>query len=46
MIISLVPFVKLAADFGHQDELLGLLEEDKYSTMEEMATIKMNKCIL
>ena len=43
--ISLVPFVKLAADFGHQDELLGLLEEDKYSAMEEMATIKMNKRI-
>lgn len=41
--ISLESFVKLAAALGYQDELLGLLKEDKYSTMEEMETIKMNK---
>ena len=41
--ISLESFVKLAAALGYQDELLGLLKENKYSTMEEMETIKMNK---
>lgn len=41
--ISLESFVKLATALGYQDELLGLLKEDKYSTMEEMETIKMNK---
>lgn len=41
--ISLESFVKLATALGYQDELLALLREDKYSTMEEMETIKMNK---
>lgn len=41
--ISLESFVKLAAALGYQDELIGLLKEAKYSTMEEMETIKMNK---
>ena len=41
--ISLESFVRLASALGYQDELIGLLQEDKYSTMEEMETIKMNK---
>ena len=41
--ISLESFVRLASALGYQDELIDLLQEDKYSTMEEMETIKMNK---
>ena len=41
--ISLESFVKLAMALGYQDELIGLFREDKYSTMEEMETIKKNK---
>lgn len=41
--ISLESFVKLASALGYQDELIGLFKEDKYSTMEEMEMIKMNK---
>lgn len=41
--ISLESFVKLAMALGYEEELVGLFKEDKYSTMEEMNTIKKNK---
>lgn len=41
--ISLESFVKLSMALGYQDELISLLKDDKYSTMEEMETIKKNK---
>lgn len=41
--ISLESFVKLAMALGYQDEILGVFKECKYSTMEEMETIKKNR---
>lgn len=41
--ISLKSFVRLAMALGYEEELDGLLREDKYKTMEEMETIKKNK---
>lgn len=41
--ISLESFVKLSMALGYQEELIDLLKEDKYTTMEEMETIKKNK---
>jgi len=41
--ISLESFVKLSMALGYQDELINLLRDDKYSTMEEMEAIKKNK---
>lgn len=41
--ISLESFVKLSMALGYQDELINLFKDDKYSTMEEMETIKRNK---
>jgi len=41
--ISLESFIKLASALGYQDELINFFKDDKYSTMEEMETIKMNR---
>lgn len=41
--ISLESFVKLAMALGYQEELTGLFNEEKYSTMDEMELIKKNK---
>ena len=41
--ISLESFVKLSMVLGYQNELINLFKDDKYSTMEEMETIKKNK---
>ncbi|MGM9736333.1 MAG: helix-turn-helix domain-containing protein [Candidatus Cryptobacteroides sp.] len=41
--ISLKSFVRLAMALGYEEELAGLLTEDKYTTMEEMETIKKNR---
>jgi len=40
--ISLESFVKLASALGYADELNALFREAKFSTMEEMETIKRN----
>lgn len=40
--ISLESFVKIAMALGYTDELDKLFMESKYSTMEEMETIKKN----
>lgn len=40
--ISLASFVKIAMALGYTDELDKLFTESKYSTMEEMETIKKN----
>lgn len=41
--ISLESFVKLSMALGYQEELINLFKENKYTTMEEMETIKKNK---
>ena len=39
--ISLESFVKLSMALGYQEELINLFKENKYTTMEEMETIKI-----
>lgn len=41
--ISLESFIKIASALGYQDEVFTIFKDDKYSTMEEMETIKKNK---
>ena len=41
--ISLTGFIALAKALGYADEVKRLLDEPKYSTMEELDTINRNK---
>lgn len=41
--ISLESFVRLLMALGHKDELDSLLLDSRYTSMEEMETIKRNK---
>ena len=41
--ISLESFVKLSMALGYQEELSNLFVKEKYTTMEEMETIKKNR---
>ncbi len=41
--ISLESFVRIALALGYQDEMKSLLMEDKYTSMDELETIKKNK---
>jgi len=41
--ISLEAFIRIAAALGYNEEIKSLLQEPKYSTMDEMETIKKNR---